>query len=92
MLYNPFDIQMFGDNDTVTSSREGNLIVKFYDGDTRTVKLDNPKTNLTAANVKSFVQFMITNQPIIGDKTGASLTGAESFKIVEKTDRKLDLT
>lgn len=87
-----FEIQLFGDNDTVTSSREGKLLVKFYDGDTRTVTIPNPKTTLNATNVNSFVTFMTTNQPIIGDKTGASIVGAESCKIVEKTDRKLDLS
>lgn len=87
-----FNIQMFGDNDTVTSSREGKLLVKFYDGDTRTLTLDNPKSNLTATNVNNLVTFMTTNQPIIGDKAGASVTGAESFKIIEKTDVKLDLS
>ena len=93
MLYNPFDIQMFGDNDTITSSREGKLLVKFYDGDTRTITIDNPKTNLTATQIKSFVSTnLVATQPLIGDKTGASLVGAESFKIIDKSDRKLDLT
>ena len=88
-----FNLQMFGDNDTITSSREGKLVVKFYDGDDRTVTIDNPKTNLTASQVKAVVDYMIENQPLIGDKAGASITGAgDTFKIIEKTERKLDLT
>lgn len=88
-----FEIQRFGDNDVVTSTREGKLLVKFYDGDTRTITIDNPKNNLTAATINAFVSNnLVATQPLIGDKTGASLTGAESFKIIEKTDRKLDLT
>ena len=87
-----FNLQMFGDNDTITSSREGKLVVEFYDGDNRTVTIDNPKTNATAAQVNAVVDWMKVNQPIVGDKTGASLTGASSYKIIEKTERKLDLT
>lgn len=88
-----FEIQRFGDNDTVTSSREGKLLVEFYDGDTRTITIDNPKPNLNATTIKNFVNnTLIATQPVVGDKTGAPITGASSFKIVEKTDRKLDLT
>lgn len=88
-----FNIQAFGNNDTLTSSREGKLLVKFYDGDTRTVIIDNPKTNLTATTINTFVSSnLVATQPLVGDKTGASIVGAESFKIVEKTDRKLDLS
>jgi len=88
-----FDIQKFGDNDIVTSTREGKLLVKFYDGDDRTLSIDNPKNNLTAATLNTFVNYLKTNQPLVGDKDpSASIVGAESFKIVEKTDRKLDLT
>ena len=85
-----FDIQLFAD--TVTSSREGKLEVKFYDGDTRTITVDNPKSNLTAAQINAVVAQMKTDQPIIGDKTGASLVGANKFEIYEKTETKLDLS
>ena len=85
-----FDIQRFAD--TVTSSREGKLVVKFYDGDDRTITIYDPRDNLSAAELNDFVGNMIENQPIIGDKAGASLAGsANSFKIIEKTERKLDL-
>jgi len=88
-----FDIQRFGDNDIVTSSREGNLLVKFYDGDTRTLKIDNPKSDLNATVLNNFVSnILVATQPVVGDKTGASIVSAEYFKIIEKTDRKLDLT
>ena len=87
-----FDIQMFGNNDTITSSREGNLVIEFYDSDNRTIKIDNPRNNLTAADVNAVVEAMKTSQPIIGDKTGASIVGASSFEILEKTETKLDLS
>ena len=85
-----FEIQLFAD--TVSSSREGKLVISFYDSDDRTVTIDNPKSNLTAAQINSFVEQMKTDQPVIGDKTGASVVGATSFKIIEKTETKLDLS
>ena len=85
-----FNIQRFAD--TITSSREGKLEVKFYDGDTRTIQVDNPKSNLTAAQINAVVAQMKIDQPIIGDKTGASIVGANKFEIYEKTELKLDLS
>ena len=84
-----FDVQLFAD--TVTSSCEGKLVVEFYDGDNRTLSVPNPKTNLTATQVNAVVNQMVTDQPLIGDKFGASIVGASSFKVIEKTETKLDL-
>ena len=78
--------------DTITSSREGKLVLSFYDGDNRTLNVDNPKANLTVSQIKAFVEHIKTTQPLIGDKTGASIVGAESFDVFEKTERKLDLS
>lgn len=87
-----FDIQRFGTNDTITSSREGNLVIEFYDSDNRTIKIDNPRNDLTAADVNAVVEAIKASQPIIGDKAGASVVGASSFEILEKTETKLDLS
>ena len=85
-----FDIQRFAD--TVISSSTGNLIVNFYDGDTRTLPIDDPRDDLTATEINAFVENLKTNQPIIGDKTGASITGAQKFTIVDKVEVKFDLS
>ena len=84
-----FDIQRFAD--TVTSSSTGNLVVEFYDGDNRTLPIDDPRDDLTATEINAFVEKLKTDQPIIGDKTGASITGASKFTIVDKIDVKFDL-
>ena len=84
-----FDVQLFAD--TVTSSCEGKLVVEFYDGDNRTLSVPDPKTNLTSAQVNAFVNQMVIDQPIVGDKFGSSVVGASSFKVIEKTETKLDL-
>ena len=85
-----FDIQLF--NDTVISSSKGNLLVEFYDGDNRTLTVDDPRSDLTAAEINAFVESMKTSQPLIGDKAGASITGASKFTIVDKVEVKFDLT
>ena len=85
-----FDIQLFAD--TITSSSTGNLVVNFYDGDTRTVTIDEPRDDLTATEINAFVDDMKASQPLVGDKTGASITGAQKFTIVDKVDVKFDLS
>ena len=85
-----FDIQRFAD--TVTSSSTGNLVVEFYDGDNRTVTIDDPQESLTASEINSFVDWMKTAQPLVGDKTGASITGASKFTFVDKVNIKFDLS
>jgi len=85
-----FDLQLFAD--TITSSSVGNLLLKFYDGDTRTLPIDDPRSDLTAADVNAFVDVLKNTQPLIGDKAGASITGADKFTIVDKTDVKFDLS
>lgn len=87
-----FELQRFGSNDTVVSSNEGVLLVNFYDSDDRSIKIDNPKDDLTSAQINSVVDWMKVNQPIIGDKTGASIVGAKSFTITERTTTYLDIT
>ena len=84
-----FDIQLFAD--TVTSSSAVKVVMEFYDSDNRTIAMDNPKDNLGAADINSVVDWFKANQPIIGDKAGASVVGASRAFIEEKTVTKLDL-
>lgn len=84
-----FDIQLFAD--TITSSSTGNLVVEFYDGDNRTLPIDDPRDDLTATEINAFVENLKTTQPLIGDKAGASITGASKFTIIDKTEVKFDL-
>ncbi len=84
-----FEIQRFAD--TVTSSSTANLIVEFYDGDNRTLSIDDPRSDLSAEEVHSFATVLRNTQPLVGDKTGASITGISKCTIVEKTDVKFDL-
>lgn len=87
-----FNIQMFGDNDTVTSSRQGKFNFGFTDGDSRIVTLPNVKTNIAETDVTTFNSWVETNQPIIGDRTGASTTGIFDAYILATTKTQLDLS
>ena len=85
-----FEIQRFAD--TVVSSSVANLLVDFYDGDNRTLPIDDPRNDLAASDVHAFETFLKTSQPLIGDKTGASITGVSKCTIIDKTDIKFDLS
>lgn len=87
-----FNIQNFGTNDTVTSSVEIAIDWGFTDGDTRIAKIPNPRTDLTASDIQLLDTWVTNNQPIIGDKTGASSTGILSAVKIEQERRKLDLS
>lgn len=78
--------------DTIKGSNELKLVFGFYDNDTRTVTIENPKSNLTAANIKAVGTLAKNTNPIIGDKGGAHVVGINSAKIVEKTRTQLDLS
>ena len=77
--------------DTVKSSSELKLEEYYADGDTRTMTLTNPKTNLTAAEINSVGTLAAQTQPIVGDKGGADFVRFTRARIVDKTEVKLDL-
>ena len=77
--------------DTVTSSRELKLGMKFYDGDTRTLTDDNPRGGLSATDIHDLEAFMISKNILLGDKGGAQFVGFDSAKIYEKTKIQVDL-
>ena len=78
--------------DTIKSSSELKLVYGFYDSDDRTMTLQNPKSNLTAAQIKAVGTLAATTNPIIGDKAGAACVGIKSAKTLQKTVTYLDLT
>ena len=87
-----FNIQRFGDNDTITSSRELKLVYYFTDGDTRTTSLQNPKTNLTSDNIVTAATVLKNTQAFIGDKASAAFETIKSAEVVETMRKQLDLS
>lgn len=78
--------------DTIKSSNELKLEGGFYDGDTRTITVDNPAGGLSAADIHDFEDTIKTKNLLIGDKTGAAFVGFKTAKVVEKTKINVDLT
>ena len=63
----------------------------FADGDTRTINLDNPRNDLTAAEVYEVSQFIKNNNLLLGDKYGADSAGILTADIVQSAKTTLDL-
>lgn len=77
--------------DKVTTVKELKLVAKFVDDDTRTIPVDNPKSSLTAADIKTFENTAKTTGALIGDKTGAAFYQFINAKVIEKETTQLDL-
>ena len=45
-----------------------NIECLFLDGDTRTITLKNPRSNISSSEIENLETFMQTNQIIIGDR------------------------
>ena len=77
--------------DTIKSSNELKLEAGFYDNDTRTITLDNPKTGLTKDDINDELFISAAKNVLVGDKAGAPFVGWKSAKVVEQTTVNLDL-
>ena len=66
------------------------LVAEFHDGDTRTITLDNPKSNLTAEEILDTTNG--AKEVLIGDKTGAPFLRWASAKKISATTTYLDLS
>lgn len=87
-----FDLQLFGVNDTVTSSYDLKLHYKFDDDDTRTTSLPNPRSNITWSDIADVASELYTTQAFVGDKNNGAFETITSAVYVEETRRYLDLT
>lgn len=75
----------------ITQTSELKLEAGFYDGDTRTIALADPKSDVTAAQIKAVANTIKTTAAIIGDKTGAAFVGFNKAQKVAKKTTQLDL-
>lgn len=78
--------------DTIQTSDVLYLNQQFADGDTRLLNLPNPVNGLSSSDIKSLENYMIANQPTIGDRTGAAFTGFKSAYSKKSTKYILDLS
>lgn len=77
--------------DVSTTTSELKIEQYFVDGDTRTITLKNPATNITTADIESLQTFMQTNQPLIGDKMGAAFGKIMTVTRTDKQATYLDI-
>ena len=68
------------------------LTAEFYDSDDRTFNLPNPKSTVTAAQIKAIGTYAKTNNVLIGDKAGSAFERFKSAKIVKNTFYIFDLS
>lgn len=77
--------------DIITTKSTLQNVFTFADNDTRTVNVDDPHDSITAADVQDWVDFAVDKKILIGDKTGAALTGIKTAKVIDATATKLDI-
>lgn len=77
--------------DKVSTSNELKLDFAFYDGDNRVITLDNPRDDITVAELLAVGNTVKTTGALIGDKAGAACVGLRGAKAISKTTTQLDL-
>ena len=77
--------------DKVTSENSLKLDFAFYDGDNRVVSIDNPRSDVTVAQLLAVGTSAKTTNAIIGDKDGAVCVGLKGAKKISKVTTNLDL-
>ena len=78
--------------DTITTKSTLQNVIEFADGDTRTINIDDPLDSITAADVQAWADFIVDNQIILSDKSGALPTGIKSSKKLDATATKMNFT
>lgn len=68
-----------------------NIECVFNDGDTRTITLKNPRSNVSSSDIESLESFMLENLIIIGDREGFDFKKVRKAVKRETTTTYLDL-
>ena len=74
--------------DKTTVTKQLKLLAGFADEDDRTITIDNPKLNLTWADIEAF---QAVSNVLIGDKYGAAFTRYKEAKYVDTTLTTIDV-
>jgi len=78
-------------SDKVKTTNILKIKLGFADGDTRVINLDNPRNDLTAAEIYEISQFIKTNNLLLGDKYGADSAGILFADKIASTKTTLDI-
>lgn len=76
---------------TTTTTRTLKIGLFFVDGDTRTVNIKNPRSNIEPQEFVALSNLIAQNNLLIGDKAGATFGRITSGDIVEQTRTTLDI-
>lgn len=75
--------------DKVSTNYQLKIVAGFSDGDERTISYENPKPNITAADIKALDS--LAAGVLIGDKYGAPFSTFKDAGVYEITKVELDL-
>lgn len=76
--------------DKVKTTKQLKIVAGFSDGDERTISYENPRSDITAADIKALDS--LAAGVIIGDKYGAPFSTFKDAGIAETTRVELDLS
>lgn len=77
--------------DTIKTASELKLNSYYADGDTRVITVDNPKDDITAAQINAAGTVAATTQVLLGDRGGAAFVRFQSAKKITTSRTELDL-
>lgn len=78
--------------DVIYTSQTIQIENQFVDGDTRTITLKNPKTDIQQSQITELNAFIQANNILLGDKTSATFGRILKVKRITKQERVLDIT
>ena len=78
-------------SDVMTFSQVLKISAGYVDGDTRVFNIRDPRSDLTAADIENYSNFIAANNLLIGDKTGAAFGKISLARRVNTTTIKLDI-
>ena len=77
--------------DIVKSASLLNIECVFLDGDTRTITMKNPRSNISSSDIENLETFMQTENIIIGDRDSSDFRKIKKAVKRETTTAYLDL-
>lgn len=77
--------------DVITTSTRLEVEMGFADGDNRSFNLPNPLTDITSEQINGLSDWMLANQPLVGDETGADFVAITDARYVQTLTKKYDL-
>ena len=77
--------------DTLKTSASLVIECVFNDGDTRTITLKNPRSDISSTDIENLDSFMIENHIIIGDRDSSDFRKIRKAAIRNTTTSYLDL-